>query len=145
MNRKKICYKIEILKEVEAENVEMGKEKLFDEFREYPIIFVTAEKSKRTIKQNKALHKYLSDWSNLLNENGVTFPMIIAKSADIPITPELLKESIWKPIMKKLFDITSTTEMDKDKQIDMVVDVITKVFGELFGLYTPFPDKDKLK
>lgn len=101
-------------------------------------------KSLRTINQNKALHLYLTQWARALNENGITFPMIVGKSADIPITMELLKEAVWKPAQRALFGTMSTTKLDRDKEINMIVDVITKSFGELFQLYIPWPSEETL-
>ena len=58
----------------------------------------------------------------------------------IMYTPNIVKEFIWRPIQIALFNIESTTKINT-KQINKIVDVITKWFGEK-GVYIDFPRKE---
>lgn len=142
MNRKKRCYKIEILKEITAETMEDGIMALKKEFEKYDMVFIKPEKSKRTEKQNNSIHKWLSQWAEVLNENGIDMKMIVKNSVPIPCTMQLLKDNIWRPTQIALFGKESTKDLDSDKEIDMIIDVITKFMGELYQIYIPFPGKE---
>lgn len=92
---------------------------------------------KRTIKQNKALHKFFSLLSDECNDRGITLQKLLQNEIDIMVTPTLVKEVLWKPIQKAMFDKESTTELTT-KEIDQVFDVINKLLGE-WEIYIPFP------
>lgn len=99
-------------------------------------------KKKRTSKQNRALHKYFTFVSDELNNIGLEFHYQGLKGIELSImyTPNIVKEFIWRPIQIALFDIESTTKINT-KQINKIVDVITKWFGEK-GVYIDFPRKE---
>ena len=101
-------------------------------------------KSNRTISQNAALHLYLTQWAELLNEHGIDMKMILKPDAKIPPTMQLLKDEVWRKIQRAMFGHKSTVELDKTEEINKIVDVITKTFGERYGLYVPFPSLDVL-
>ena len=58
-------------------------------------------------------------------------------------TPTLVKEFVWRPIQLTLFNIESTTKLDT-KQMNEVIDVITKFFGDR-GIVLPFPSIETLE
>jgi len=98
----------------------------------------------RTTLQNAALHKYFTMISEELNELGQEFNYFGVKGQQISLryTPYLVKEFFWKPIQLALFDIKSTTKLNT-KQMNEVIDVITKFFGDK-GVVIPFPSVDCL-
>ena len=58
-------------------------------------------------------------------------------------TPHLVKNFIWRPIQLALFDIESTKKINTE-QINKIVDVLTKYFGDK-GVEIQFPSKEVLK
>ena len=55
---------------------------------------------------------------------------------------ESVKINIIKSLIKKLFDIDSTTKL-KRKEFDELIDTITIIFGEKKGIKIPlFPSRD---
>lgn len=93
----------------------------------------------RTIKQNSALHLYCSKIADALNANNLYMVGIFDK--EIEWTMELVKTQIVKSLIKKLFDIDSTTKL-KRKEIDTLIDTITYIFG-LKGVVIPqFPSRE---
>jgi hypothetical protein len=92
-------------------------------------------KKVRTNSQNAALHLYLTQLAEQLNEAGYTFTTYLGM--EVPFTMELIKESIWKPTQKELFDIDSTTKLTSDN-INTLIDVFSKAFGER-GIYVEWP------
>ena len=98
----------------------------------------------RTSAQNKSLHLYYTIISNELNELGLEFTYKGIKGVEIctRYTPELVKDFIWRPIQIALFDIKSTTKINT-KQINEIVDVLAKFFGEK-GITLQFPSIESL-
>jgi hypothetical protein len=101
-------------------------------------------KSTRTITQNNALHLYLTQWAETLNEHGIGMKQIVRKDLDIPPTMQLLKDNVWKKIQRAMYGHNSTKDLDKQEEINKIVDVITKTFGERFKLYVPWPSLEIL-
>ena len=99
----------------------------------------------RTTKQNSALHMLFTIISSQLNEMGMEFKYFGLKGQLIHLrhTPHLVKEMVWKPIQRALFDVESTTKINTE-QINEIVDVLAKYFGEK-GIVIEFPSKEQLK
>jgi len=94
----------------------------------------------RTSQQNKALHLFFTMLTDELNNAGFDQRKVLKPSVDIPWTPEAVKEQLWKPIQKLMYNKESTTELEKVKEIDRVHEVLMRHLGEKFGLeYIPFP------
>lgn len=96
-------------------------------------------KENRSNLQNRALHLYFTLVSNELNQLGITYEWKGLKGSvmETAWTPELVKEFIWRPIQVSMFNIKSTTKI-KTGQINQIVDVINKFFGER-GVVVSFP------
>jgi hypothetical protein len=107
--------------------------------------FVRLEKIKkvRTLKQNASLHKLFQHISDELTELGHTFKFegINIKSIDIPYTPAIVKECIWKPLENALLEKSSTTELTSN-DIEMIFDVLCKWFGEK-GVHIVWPSESE--
>ena len=98
----------------------------------------------RTARQNSALHVYFGMIADELNDLGLEFQYngLNGSIFEMRYTPHLVKEFIWKPIQQAKFDIESTTKITT-KQIDEIIDVLTKFFGER-GIVLEFPSIDSL-
>lgn len=94
----------------------------------------------RTVKQNSAIHLWCSQIAEVLNKNNLYMTGIF--SNDIMWSMELVKEQIIKNMIKLLFKIDSTTKL-KRKEIDILIDHITYIFGEKKGIAIPaFPSRE---
>ena len=109
------------------------------------IVELKAVKITRTSRQNSALHKYFEFISNELNDLGLEFQHngLNDNVFSMRYTPTLVKEFVWRPIQVTLFNIESTTKLDT-KQMNEIIDVITKFFGER-GIVLPFPSIETLE
>ena len=98
----------------------------------------------RSSKQNRALHKLFTIMSEQLNEMGLEFQYCGVKGSMLSTryTPEVVKNYFWRPIQMALFDIESTKHINTI-QINEVVDVISKFFGER-GVIIEFPSVEML-
>lgn len=122
-----------------------GFNNAFREFSRLKEIGATIElkqvKQTRSSQQNRALHLFFTFCSESLNDAGFEFQYRGLKGMDIeiPWTPELFKEMVWKPIQVTLFDITSTTKITT-AQINTILDVLIRHFAKL-GLSVSFPNQ----
>ena len=112
--------------------------------KEGKVFELKARRYTRSLRQNSALHKFFEMISTHLNDLGIEYmyqgPM--EDTVSLMYTPELVKEFFWKPIQKTLYNTDSTTDLDTH-QINAIVDVITKFFGEK-GVYVEFPRKQEI-
>jgi O6-methylguanine-DNA--protein-cysteine methyltransferase len=80
-------------------------------------------KPKRSLRENKAIHKYFSQVAEALTEHGRTVADLskVFEVEDISPTGDTVKK-IWKAVLEKQTGKTSTTEM--------ISNDITEVFKE---------------
>ena len=98
-----------------------------------------------TRQQQKSLHKWLTMISEQLIARGHTMQQVMEQMKSYEIKPTMiaLKEGVWKPVQEAMFGTTSTTELKKsEKQIDDIVDVLCKIFGEMGVVCPQFPSSD---
>ena len=94
---------------------------------------------KRTHAQNNALHLWLSQVADYLNEAGMDARAVLKPTVAINWTPALTKEYLFKPLLGAITGLTSTCDADT-KQYNEVVEVMHRHFGEKYGLVLPpFP------
>jgi len=107
------------------------------------IITVEKRKCKRTLQQNKAMHKYFSMITEELNNSGITLNILLDKieknGVETMATPTLIKEILWRKIQIAMFDKISTKQLFKTGEIEKIVDVINKLLSEIGIEYVPFP------
>jgi len=101
-------------------------------------------KSQRTIKQNRALHKYFELVAGTLNEAGLDMRKTLKPEIDIPWSKESVKEYLWRPIQKAQLQKRSTTELDR-KDINIIYETLNRFLGEKLGVHTPFPSLEELE
>ena len=97
---------------------------------------------KRTLQQNKALHKYCDLLAKELNNSGLTVQKFLEKAVELNLNTRTVKELIWKPIQEALLGKKSTTELDKVEDIDEIWEHINRHIGTEWGLYVEWPHND---
>ena len=98
-------------------------------------------KSRRTSRQNRALYLYFQLIADALNNGGLTVKKVLAKKTiEIDWNTELVKELLWRPVQMILYNIKSTKNLSKQKEIDTIFEHLTRHLGEKFGIeHIPFP------
>ena len=98
----------------------------------------------RSITQNSALHLYFTFIAYELNNLGLEFHYqgLVVENLTSRYTVNNVKEYVWKPIQRTMFNIESTTKIDT-KQINQIIDVLTKFFGDR-GVVLEFPSFESL-
>ena len=105
---------------------------------------VKEKRKTRSLLQNRALHLYFKFISDELNNLGLefTYQGLNISNLSTRYTEKIVKDFIWRPIQIALFDVESTTKIDT-KQMNEVIDVITKYFAEK-GVKLIFPNIETL-
>lgn len=98
----------------------------------------------RTDQQNKALHKFFQLLSDKLNEQGLDMKTVI--KAEVWWTPQAVKDYLWRPVQEAKFGKISTTQLDKQMEIDQIHENLMEILGKHWGVeYIDFPvDKTKI-
>lgn len=104
-------------------------------------VFDNAEKvdDKRSLTQNNSLHKMFQEISDDCMEKGITMRKLLKPETEVECTPENIKW-IWKKIQTMLFGSTSTTELKKSGQIDIVYRNFNKLLIERTGGEISMPE-----
>lgn len=99
---------------------------------------------KRTSQQNRALHLSFSQLASVLVEAGLDVRTTLKSDFELPWSPELVKELLYRPVMKAYKKKNSTTKLST-KDIDQIYDIINRELGTKFGLeIPPFPSIELL-
>ena len=100
---------------------------------------------KRTIQQNKALHKYFELVAEALNDAGYDIQKtIVHAKIDIPWTRESVKEILWRMTQKAMFGKESTTELDKVQEITKIYETLNRFLAKLGIESVNFPSKEEI-
>lgn len=95
---------------------------------------------KRTNQQNRALHLFCKILAEELNMAGLDMKVVLKPHIAIPWTPISIKEHLWRPIQKAMTGKESTTELDKQLEIDKIHEVLMRELALAFHIeYIPFP------
>lgn len=101
-------------------------------------------KKQRTIAQNRACHLLFKFLSDELNNAGLDIRATLKPDFNLPWTPVLIKEILFRPIIKIMLGKQSTTQLKTD-EIDKIYDVIVRELGEKHGFECPdFPSIESL-
>lgn len=99
---------------------------------------------RRTSQQNRAMHLFFKQLSEVLVESGMDVRTTLKTDFDLPFSPELVKELLWRPVMKAYKKKNSTTQL-ATTDIDKIYDIIARELGEKHGLEIPmFPSIESL-
>jgi len=90
---------------------------------------------KRTLQQNKSLHKYCTELANELNNSGIPLKSVMAK-VHVDWSMEAVK-SIWKAIGKAKFGKEHTSDFTTRELQDVYLEV-NRLVSE-YGIHMGFP------
>ena len=103
---------------------------------------------KITEAQFRSIHKWFGDVAKELRKEGKTMSVVLEAIkrnnyiAEMPVSKEAVK-SIAKMFMEATIGKTSTLELSKKEDIDIVLDTMTKFFGQDMGVgLPPFPSHE---
>jgi len=99
--------------------------------------------NQRTAAQNRALHKFFEQLAVWLNDAGLPVRKVLAamrEGVDIEWDKDKIKSLIWREFQKAVLGKESTTELEKQGDIDAVYNTLNRFFAErLKTEIPPFP------
>ena len=116
---------------------------LRSKFEKDKAIKVSVKSAKtRTPTQNRSLHLFCKQLSDVLNDAGFDFRTFIKEGYPVPFNEALVKEHIWGPVQRAITGFDSTTKPNS-KQYTEIYDALNTKMCE-HGLYVPWPCIDTL-
>lgn len=100
----------------------------------------------RSSRQNNAMHMWFRQIAEELNDSGQWARHPFSDSFEIPFTDILIKEMLYKPIIRSMYDKTSTGKLTV-RELSEAAEVLVRWLSEHKNIYVPFPQilKDELK
>lgn len=100
-------------------------------------------KKRRTNKQNRSMHLYCDWLAESLNEAGLDMRKVLKPSIEIPWTRYMVKEFLWKAVLKQRTGKETTTEMTRN-EVDDILDILNAFVAQK-GMHVRFPSKESLE
>lgn len=117
-----------------------------DQFQSGTILTYSIKQENRTERQNSAMHLWFRQISEELNDCGCWVRHPFSDTLEIPFTDVLVKEMLYKPIIKAMYDKNSTGKLTV-RELSESAEVLIRWLSENKQVYVPFPQaiKDQLK
>lgn len=112
--------------------------KMYDEHKYLRVSIKTGKQ--RSGQQNKALHVYVKQLADALNDGGFDMDYVFNEGVDIPWNEYMVKEFLWKPVMKAVTGKNSTTQ-PKREQYTEIYEIINRKIAEKCGFSIAWPRK----
>lgn len=103
---------------------------------------VQLDEKTRTKKQNDSFHLWLEMIEKSAENQGVTQDMLIKHTTQLRVTSEWLKSAV-KQLINVLWGYTSTTQLKKQGDLDIVIDHVTDWLGKEMEVPSFPSEKDK--
>lgn len=115
---------------------------LIDKFKDGSVYVVDVKNTSiRTLQQNKSIHLWCSQIATALNANNMYIKDTI--KTEVSWSMDTVKEILFKPIVKALYNKDSTTKLDKN-EFEKIIDTLTLIFANRGVTLPAFPNRDKL-
>lgn len=109
-----------------------------DRFNEGGYYLYSIKPAGRTERQNNAMHLWFRKMAEQLNDAGYSNAHPFNDQVEVPFTEGLVKEMLYKPIIKAMYQKTSTTRLT-GKELSEAAEVLVRWLSEKKGIYVPFP------
>jgi len=131
-------FRVTLQIENDLDNVQDAINSIIDT---YGMVQVKQIHDQRSNQQNRALHKWCEMTAQELNEAGLDIKKTLSAEVDHPWTGALVKELMYKKVLKSYLQKDSTTELTKVEP-SIITDILNRFLGEKWGLYIPFPSEE---
>ena len=115
-------------------------------YDEGKIITYSIKEESRTSRQNGAMHLWFRNIANALNDSGAWAKHPFNDEFEIPFTEVLVKEMLYKPVIKAMYGKDSTSSLQV-KELSEAAEVLVRWLSEHKRIYVPFPQsiKDEMR
>jgi hypothetical protein len=109
-------------------------------------IIYSIKDTNRSDRQNNAMHLWFRQVAEELNERGCWVRHPFSEEFEMPFTEVLVKEMLYKPIGKALYNKESTRTLTTAEASE-AIEVLIRWLSEHKQVYVPFPQalKDEMK
>ena len=121
--------------------VDVAENSILADYGEDIVFECTPKKDTRTLRQNRALHKYLTMVASALNNAGMEMQVSIKgnpKQVEIPWSMETVKECIWRPIQRAATGEESSSDLDTSGPGE-VYTIMSRYLIERLDINVPWP------
>lgn len=94
--------------------------------------------SRRTLKQNSALHKFCDLLAEKLNDSGYDMRRTLKEGVDIPWSGASVKEHLWRPLQIAITGDESTKK-PTPAEYTKIYEVLSRHLGEKLGVHVEWP------
>lgn len=109
----------------------------------YVEVDIRVGERQRSSQQNRALHLWFTMLAETLNDAGLDMRKVIKEDVDIPWSCASVKEYLWRPVQKAMFQKQSTTEANRT-DYTQVREVVCRHLADRFGIQCPdWPSIDR--
>jgi len=117
-----------------------------DQFQAGTVLTYKIREENRTERQNGAMHMWFRQIADRLNDAGDWVKHPYSDTLEIPFTDVLVKEMLYKPVIKSMYEKNSTAKLTV-RELSESAEVLVRWLSEHRGVYVPFPQslKDQLK
>jgi len=138
-------FKIQLEFTIEADTFPEGKEKIEEMLAKKGFVAskITAVRNVRSAAQNNAMHLWFTMLAEEFNKKGLDVKATLSETVEHDWSAQLVKELMWKPIQKSMFDKKSTAQLSTD-EVTKVYETINRFIGVKFGIHVPFPSIEAL-
>ena len=96
----------------------------------------------RSEKQNNAMHLWFRQIAEKLNDGGYHATHPFNNEVEVPFTEVLVKEMLYKPVSKAMYDKKSTAGLS-GRELSEAAEVLVRWLAEHKGFLVPFPSELK--
>ena len=99
-------------------------------------------KKPRTMAQNSALHLWLGQVAQTLNDAGLDMKKTLKPNVDIPWTVNSAKDHLWRPIQRIMVGEESTRDPERG-EYNKIYETISRHLAQTHGIKIPeWPSKN---
>lgn len=102
----------------------------------YLEIEIRQRAKQRTLTQNRALHLFLGQLCDVLNDAGLDMRAVLKQDVELPWTVENAKDYLWRPIQQALTGKGSTTEITTVEPT-VIHETLARHLGQKLGVVCP--------
>jgi|SRR6056300_554085 hypothetical protein len=113
-----------------------------DQFQSGEVLIYNIKPYGRTERQNDAMHLWFRQMAEKLNNAGHSATHPFNDEIEVPFTEVLVKEMLYKPIIKAMYDKKSTTSLT-GSQLSEAAEVLVRWLAEHKNVLVPFPSQLK--
>ena len=134
-----MAEKILVNSEISRDEFLVLASKLYDEHRH--VTFSYSLGKQRSLPQNSALHLFLRQVSDAMNDAGIEQHVFFNEGFTVSWNDKTIKNEIWRPVQKAVCGELSTKKPTRAQYIEIYEYINRKLSDH--GIHIPWPTKER--